>query len=253
MTISIAIIDKKNALFGCAGFTHWHCLGAINYTMNESGIILSQGSYSYAYLEGGSLLLDKLSPEEIHKKVAKEDMSYKTRQVGIINKNLESYCFTGEDCIDFANHTKGDDFIILGNLLSNKDVIKNSLSALKDDQSIDKRLLSALKVALRSGGEIRGIESSYLCVKKLTNEQLTTLIDARVDLDSDPLAKLETLVNRINDYNELEDILSQKENLENKDYIEILKNYLKRPHANEAYFWLSKSVMEIALLLPIDL
>tara|TARA_R110002072_G_scaffold1989_5_gene16670 strand:- start:132315 stop:133160 length:846 start_codon:yes stop_codon:yes gene_type:complete len=198
MTISVLIFDKKNNLFGSAGFTHWPALGAINsFIESGSGLVVTQANLNYAYGRNGLKAMKTLSPESAYRKISNGDEKKESRQVALINSKGEKFSFTGSECMNFASHLIGEDYIIQGNILSNEDVLKAADEAIKIGNSIEERMMNALKNALKAGGEVRGIQSAYIKINKINTEEdpyKELYLDLRVDESKEPLVELQRII-----------------------------------------------------------
>jgi uncharacterized Ntn-hydrolase superfamily protein len=99
---------------------------------------------------------------------------------------------TGECCLAWSGHIRGDAFSIAGNMLVGPKVIERTSEAYSDslDLPLARRLIVAMQAGQASGGDRRGKQSAGLLI---FGDDEWSCLDVRVDDHSDPLDELERL------------------------------------------------------------
>jgi len=118
--------------------------------------------------------------------------------------DIEAY--TGSDCRDWAGHIIGEDYVVFGNVLAGEQVVQAMADAFENSStcSLDERLLLSIEAGQKAGGQnVSGHSlpelSSMLRVYDYNADPLVfangrlPVLDLRVDLDIDPIAKLRRL------------------------------------------------------------
>jgi len=73
--------------------------------------------------------------------------------------------FTGAEVPEFHGELVGEDYIIIGNLLSDKKVIDSMAEQFENSrEDLALRMLEALRAGSKAGGDIRGEKSAALIV-----------------------------------------------------------------------------------------
>ncbi len=199
-TFSLAGFDPETGELGIAVQSKFLAAGAIVPHIKAGvGAVATQALANPAYGPRGLDLLERgLSPEETVEQLIQEDEGSDQRQVGIIDASGRSATFTGENCLDWAGGTAGENFTAQGNILVNRETVTALAETFQEQQGrLADRLLAALEAADRAGGDRRGKQSASLLVYKekggyggLTDKY----IDLRVDDHSEPIVKLGELL-----------------------------------------------------------
>ncbi len=142
-----------------------------------AGLVISQGRGNPMYFSA----LDKLEKgenanKELKNLLAKDLLNSKnvssSRQVAIIDNKGNIAVHTGSDCGQYAKHIKNESagYVILGNGLTNKDVLKEIDNFLKKDTSpMMTRIAKALNAGAKAGGEVRPESSAGVCYSQNKN------------------------------------------------------------------------------------
>jgi len=142
--------------------------------------------------KGLDFLSQGISAGETIRKLVAADEGRDHRQVHLIDAQGRVAAYTGGACIDWCGHFEGDGFSVAGNMLAGPQVIEETVSNYKKNQSMSfpERLLEALHAGERAGGDKRGKQAAALRVH--TTEDYAFL-DMRVDDHADPIAELKRL------------------------------------------------------------
>ena len=113
------------------------------------------------------------------------------RQFHIIDAAGRVAQHTGENCISWSGHARGQDVSVAGNMLAGPQVVQRVVEAyLGCSGSLAERLIYALEAGEAAGGDKRGKQSAGL--KVCTRDPYPDL-DIRADDHPDPLAELRRL------------------------------------------------------------
>jgi len=117
------------------------------------------------------------------------------RQVAGMDLKGNTYSFTGESLRYWqgdSGNISGNNCVVIGNQLGDSVLVKMITSFENSDKSLTERLLAAMIVGFRSGGQLSGERSAALVVKGKNNEWFQNY-DLRVDNSSTPLHDLQVL------------------------------------------------------------
>jgi uncharacterized Ntn-hydrolase superfamily protein len=166
-TFSILAISPDSELMGVAvasGSTH---VGdRVPHAKPGIGVIATQAYTNVIYgIKGLALLMKGSSPQKALNTLLREDPERNLRQVAIMNFKKEKAVFTGANAPEHHGEIIGEDYIVIGNLLSRKEVI-NSMAEQFESSSgnLASRMVEALKAGSESGGDKRGEKSAALVV-----------------------------------------------------------------------------------------
>jgi uncharacterized Ntn-hydrolase superfamily protein len=160
----------------------------VPHTKPGVGVIATQAYTNVAYgIKGLKLLEEGLSPEQALAKLLMEDSGRNMRQVAIMDFKGRKAVFTGSDVPEYYAEFVGKDYIVIRNLLSTKAVVKSMAREFEfSEGSLAFRMLNALHVGSKSGGDKRGERSAALIV--VSNENLE--IEIKVGMHEQPIKEL---------------------------------------------------------------
>ena len=194
MTWSIIAHDSSTGQIGIAVATRFFAVGAlVPYIAAGIGGIATQALVNPYYgIDGVKLLREGKAPEDIVATMIAADSGRASRQVHILDTNGRVAAHTGEECVDWCGHIKGDGFSIAGNMLAGAQVLDDTANAYVANAGLPfaRRLIAAMRSGEAAGGDKRGRQSAALLVHE--GEEWPAL-DLRVDDHADPLAELERL------------------------------------------------------------
>lgn len=199
-TFSIAGFDPKNGDLGIAVQSKFLAAGAIvPHILSRVGAVATQALANPSYgPKGLELLAQGNSPQEVIEKLTGADKDSAHRQVGVIDARGRSATFTGEECLDWAGGTAGENFTAQGNILVSRETVEAMAETFQNSSGeLADRLLAALKAGQKAGGDKRGKQAAALVVFRenggyagLTDKY----IDLRVDDDPEPIEKLSDML-----------------------------------------------------------
>jgi pimeloyl-ACP methyl ester carboxylesterase len=131
------------------------------------------------------------------------DPNPEVRQVLLVGAAGDAAAWTGENCIGFAASLSEGPVAVAGNMLANADVIPAMLAAYRSSPAgkgangLGARILSAMRAAEDTGGDVRGSQGGVLVVvdgEPTAEPWAHKPIDLRVDDASEPIGELERLL-----------------------------------------------------------
>lgn len=166
-TFAILAISPDSNLMGVAvasGSTH---VGdRVPHAKPGIGVIATQAYTNVIYgIKGLELLMKGLTPQEALNTLLREDPERNLRQVAMMDFKREKAVFTGATAPEYYAEIMGEDYVVIGNLLTRKEVATNmakQFENLRDD--LVWKMIKALKVGSESGGDKRGEKSAALVV-----------------------------------------------------------------------------------------
>ena len=199
MTFTILVYDPLTETFGGATATGNICVGG--WVLRGDilgGISATQGSeVSTIWGEDTiELMKKKISSENAIKKVVQNDITKDYRQLSAIDLQGNSYCFNGSSNIDFVDSINEKNFVISGNTLKNKNVVKSIYKGYnQEENTLAQKLINGLKKGGEEGGDKRGLMSAAILILSKHHPP----IDLRVDFSLSPLNDLQTLYDKFCD------------------------------------------------------
>jgi uncharacterized Ntn-hydrolase superfamily protein len=188
-TFSILAISPDSKLMGVAVASGSTSVGdRVPHARPGVGVIATQAYTNVAYgINGLELLAKGLTPEEALGRLLMEDLDRELRQVAIMDFKKRKVVFTGAKTPGFHGELIGENYIVIGNLLTGKEVV-NSMAKEFENSSGDlaQRLAMALKAGNESGGDKRGEKSAALIV--VGTEKVKAEI--KIDVHEKPIEEL---------------------------------------------------------------
>lgn len=181
-------------MFGCAiTTTNMGCGSRAIFAKAGTGAVLSQ-AWSDPALgpEGLALLSEGKRAEEVIQALAKRDRSIGYRQLAVVDRDGRQAFRHGEKITSIKAHALAPGAIAIGNGIANDNVPAAMIEGyLREPQMhFAHRLLRALEAGLAAGGQAKQIKSAAVLV---VHDLPFPIVDLRVELDSDPLAKIRFL------------------------------------------------------------
>jgi len=111
------------------------------------------------------------------------------RQLGIIDDDGFAAARTGQMNRDWAGHHVGDNYIVLGNVLTGEHVLDAMEEVYTDnsDEALEDRLMKSLEAGRDAGGQHGGQQSASLHVY---DTKPFAYVDLRVDFNEEPVGEL---------------------------------------------------------------
>lgn len=211
-TFSIVARDSVTGDMAVAVQSHWFSVGSVvSWGEAGVGVIATQSFVNPAFgPKGLNYLRQGLSAQQVLDILIGGDRGKEFRQLAILDAKGNVAVYTGEKCIVYAGHLKGNQYSVQANMMANDSVIPamkaamDSLSALP----LPERVMGAMLAAQASGGDIRGQQSAVLLVVKgkSTGEVWKDrYIDLRVDDHPKPLEELNRLLKVFRAYEHMND------------------------------------------------
>lgn len=152
------------------------------------GAIATQAYTNVSYgLEELRLMRGGFSPDEVLSKLLNEDPARETRQVAIMDFPGRKAVFTGSMVPGVCGEIVGEDYIVIGNLLRSRLVLKDMAAHYEQETGgFAWKLVKALEAGHRRGGDKRGERSAAI----LMADHWNILLSLRVDVHSNPTQEL---------------------------------------------------------------
>lgn len=201
-TYSIVCRDSITGELGVAVQSHWFSVGtAVSWAEAGVGAVATQSFTNKSFgIRGLNYLRIGLTAQQALDSLLATDEGREVRQVAIVDAAGNVAVHTGKNCIDFANHIRGNGYSVQSNMMLNGTVSKAMSDAFEKSsgRSIAERMLLALEAAQKAGGDIRGQQSAALLVVPGKSEGKPwdeRTVDLRVDDHPTPLKELRRLYN----------------------------------------------------------
>ncbi len=188
-TFSILAISPDSRLMGVAVASGSTSVGdRVPHAKPGVGVIATQAYTNVAYgIRGLELLARGLSPEQTLDRLLMEDSGRELRQVAVMDFNGRKAVFTGVNAAEFRGEIVGDSYVVVGNLLAGKEVVKSMAEEFeRSSGDLAWRMARALKAGSESGGDRRGEKSAALIV--VSTEKLE--VEIKVDKHANPIGEL---------------------------------------------------------------
>jgi len=186
MTFSIAGFCPETGMLGTTVSSSSICVASrCSFGKAGVGAALSQ---NITDPDLGSRLLELYvngsTAEEALAKVIKETPNVEWRQLGMIDQQGNTSCFSGQETLGIHNMAQGKNCVAMGNLLDNDQIPKTIITAFENSQGhLADRLLAALQAGLDAGGEAGSVHSAGV---KVYSKHNWPVVDLRVDWDPKP-------------------------------------------------------------------
>jgi uncharacterized Ntn-hydrolase superfamily protein len=143
------------------------------------GVVATQAYTNTMYgIEGLKLMKRGFSPTEALNKLLKSDSGRELRQVAMMNVRGEKAVFTGRRAPKWHGEASGENYVVIGNLLSGKEVIRKMAEEFdKSAGSLAWRIVKTLEAGRDSGGDRRGERSAALLIVNQKNFEVKINVD----------------------------------------------------------------------------
>jgi uncharacterized Ntn-hydrolase superfamily protein len=188
-TYSILAISPNYRLMGIAVASGSTSVGdRVPHAKLGVGVIATQAYTNVAYgIKGLELLANCLSPKDVLDRLLMEDLGRELRQVAIMDFNGRKAVFTGVNAPEFRGEIVGEGYVVVGNLLARKEVVKNMAEEFeRPSGDLAWRMAKALKAGSKCGGDRRGEKSAALIV--VSTEKVE--VEIKVDKHVNPIGEL---------------------------------------------------------------
>jgi uncharacterized Ntn-hydrolase superfamily protein len=194
MTWSIIARDPRTQEMAIAVATKFFAVGSrVPFLRAGVGALAIQALTNPLYGRRGLTLLEAGVPaEDVVRLLTSADRGRGSRQLHVMDTDGRVAAHTGDECVDWAGHGRGQDCSCAGNMLAGPQVVAETVRAFERNFALPmaQRMIEALKAGEAAGGDKRGKQSA--CLMIVSVEEYSDL-DLRVDDHADPLAELARL------------------------------------------------------------
>jgi uncharacterized Ntn-hydrolase superfamily protein len=201
-TFSIVARDSATGEMGVAVQSHWFSVGTtVSWAEAGVGAVATQSFVNKSFgIRGLNLLRSGLTAQQALDSLLSDDEGREVRQVAIIDTKGNVATHTGKNCIDHANHIKGNNYSVQSNMMLTDKVSKAMSEAFEKSsgKALGERMLLALEAAQKAGGDIRGQQSAAILIVPGKSEGKPwdeRTVDLRVDDNAAPIKELRRLYN----------------------------------------------------------
>ncbi|MTI22112.1 DUF1028 domain-containing protein [Fulvivirga sp. RKSG066] len=200
-TYSIVARDEVTGEMAVAVQSHWFNVGGVvSWGEAGVGVVATQSFVNKSFgIRGLALIKEGKTAQEALDILLATDEGRAVRQVSILDAEGNVATHTGESCIKYAGHIKGDNYSVQANMMLTDEVWPAMANAyeLNYGLPLPERMLAVLEAAEKAGGDIRGKQSAALLVvqgEKLENIWDDPMIDLSVEDAENPLEELKRLL-----------------------------------------------------------
>ena len=159
-TWSIIAVDRKTGEIGIVGAScTFDVSGIASIEPGKGAIVVQAASNYFARMEGVSLMEDDATAQQILNGMKADRFQPERQQYGVIllANGSNPLVYSGSEIKDWNGEKLGDDFAVLGNILTGEEVIHKAFEAFNEnrDKSLSERLIMALKAGEEAGGDSR--------------------------------------------------------------------------------------------------
>jgi len=194
MTFSLIAMDREHRYMVVASATKTAAVGAsVPAIVPGFGGVVSQ-AFTNAELRGLVLsgLESAIPLERALSEALAHDDEPELRQLAAMDSKGNSVFHTGSRCSQSVGEFSVQNFVCIGNLLKNSEVIPKMGQAWRPASGADelaRNSLTCLLAAENAGGDARGRQSAAMLMARMGPEP-ELLIEIRVDNSNDPLSEL---------------------------------------------------------------
>lgn len=195
-TFSMVAYDPDARMWGVVVASKYLAVGSVvPWAGADVGAVATQSLVNVSWGSEGLLLLGQgKSPQEVLEILKKSDPGSAYRQIGLINQKGDVASFSGEKCLPWAGEKVGKHYSCQGNLLAGSKVLDEMARGFEESKgSFAFKLLEALRLADKAGGDKRGKQSAAILVVRKgagPNGMGDRFLDLRVDDHPDPVLEL---------------------------------------------------------------
>jgi len=173
-----------------------HVGDRVPHAMPGIGLVATQADTNVVYgIRGLELLSKGLTPQNALEKLLSEDSERDRRQVAIMDFKGRKAVFTGADSPAYHAEVMRKDYVIIGNLLSSREVIGNMAKQFESSSGpLAWRIAVTLKVGSESGGDKRGEKSAALIAVGTNKVELEIKVNTHKKPIDELLSKLKTMM-----------------------------------------------------------
>jgi uncharacterized Ntn-hydrolase superfamily protein len=194
-TFSILAISPDSKLMGVAVASGSTYVGdRVPHAKPGIGVVATQAYTNVTYgIKGLELLMNGLTPQKALNALFGEDPERNLRQVAMMNFKREKAVFTGANAPEHRGEIIGEDYIVIGNLLSRKEMVSSMAKQFESSRGdLAWKLVEALKAGSGSGGDKRGEKSAALVVVGVEKVEVEIKIDMHKNAVEELFRKLKS-------------------------------------------------------------
>jgi len=183
-TYSIVALSPKSKLLGIAVASGSVSVGErVPHVKPGVGVVATQAYTNIVYgTRGLELMEEGMLPKEALYNILKGDSGREFRQVAMIDVNGNKAVFTGSRVPDWSNELIGDNYIVIGNMLTGRDAVDKMAEEFEtSDGDLPLRMVKALKGSRDKGGDRRGERSAALLVASMKRVELELMVNEAID------------------------------------------------------------------------
>src|SRR5947209_11838244 len=163
-TFSLVAYDADVEEWGVAVQSKFLAIGAVTpWARAGVGGVATQAFINVSYGEQGLSLLERgLSAQDVVDRLTSADSDRDTRQLGVVDRDGRSACFTGSACFEWAGHHCGDGYAAQGNTLVSAETLAALVQRYEHGagEPLARRLVESLGAAQDAGGDRRGQQAA---------------------------------------------------------------------------------------------
>ncbi|MFW6110660.1 MAG: DUF1028 domain-containing protein [Thermoproteota archaeon] len=174
-TFSILAISSDSQSMGVAVASGSPSVGQrVPHAQSGVGVIATQAYTRVAYgIQGLTLLSQGFSPKQALHTLLEEDTNRESRQVGIMDFQRRKANFTGSNVPQFHGKVEGENYLVLGNLLTKQEVVNGMAREFETSSGkLAWKMIRALQAGSNRGGDKRGEKSAALIVVGMEEVEL---------------------------------------------------------------------------------
>jgi uncharacterized Ntn-hydrolase superfamily protein len=194
-TYSIVARCRTTRELGIGVQSHYFAVGAsVPWVATGIGAIATQAVIAP---EHGPAALAELtagrSPATVVDALLGDDSLRELRQIAVMDPSGAIAVHTGNACIPACGHRFGQDYAVLGNMLSSHAVLAAMANSFeRSGGPLAERLRQALEAGESEGGDVRGMMSA--AIRVVPGDRRQPAVDVRVDHHAQPLEELRRLL-----------------------------------------------------------
>lgn len=199
-TYSIVARDALTGELGVAVQSNYFSVGTdVSWAEPGVGAVATQSIVEVAYgPKGLALMAGGASARQALDTLVAQDPAAALRQVAMLDASGGVAAFTGTSCVRACADVQGAGYSVQGNMLKSDGVWQSMGSAFETAEGdLAERLMIALEVAERAGGDVRGRQSAALLVvagDRPENAWEGRIFDLHVEDHPHPLEELRRLL-----------------------------------------------------------
>ncbi len=243
MTYSVIAHDPESGAYGVGVQSHWFNVGrTAPWVRFGIGAIATQAMTDPSYgWRGLDIMAAGVDAPTALRVLMDMDTDSDRRQVGFIDAHGRVAVHTGARCLRHADHSVGEGWAVLGNLLANEDVIPRMAEAFENAEgTLAERMVASLEAAELAGGDVRGRQSAAIKIAPGSLELAhgdEPGVEILIADHPHPVMELRRLIEVDRSYRFLRQGNSAIEDGRVDEGLELLEHAANLRHGGEVDFW----------------